>query len=206
MTWLLLLAAAVYAMKPLYDPKTSYVTPISELNFEKQINKIRQTTKYVTIVHYYRKNGTSLTYSEDGESKAFARSYDEFTNEYKGIFRIAACDCDESERICKKENVNKYPTIRVYPPYPVPSIDLESGLDVQEIIKLASKYIHNNVIEINDANVNTFVSENPTVPKVLLFSEKKGFPLVFKGLSVEFEVRTISIIPEKNDFRHRAPH
>ena len=56
------------------------------------------------------------------------------------------------------------------------------------ILKLASKYIHNNIIEINEANINTFINENPTVPKVVLFSEKKGFPLVFKGLSVEFEV------------------
>ncbi len=41
---------------------------------------------------------------------------------------------------------------------------------------------------MNEANINTFVSENPSVPKVLLFSEKKGFPMIFKGLSVEFEV------------------
>lgn len=48
--------------------------------------------------------------------------------------------------------------------------------------------MHNNVIEINEANINTFIGENPTVPKVLLFSERKGFPLVYKGLSVEFDV------------------
>lgn len=81
----------------------------------------------------------------------------------------------------------------MYPPYPVPSIDVDGNLDTQEILKLASKYLHNNIIEINEANINTFVSENPTVPKVLLFSEKKGFPLVFKGLSVEFEVLMIKI-------------
>ena len=61
----------------------------------------------------------------DGESKGFAPQYDEFTNEYKGIFRIASCDCDEAEKICQKESVTKYPTLRVYPPYPVPAIDFE---------------------------------------------------------------------------------
>ena len=40
--------------KAIYDVKKSYVTPINEINFEKQINKIRQTTKFVTIVHFYR--------------------------------------------------------------------------------------------------------------------------------------------------------
>lgn len=124
----------------------------------------------------------------DGESKGFASKYDEFTNEYKGIFRIASCDCEEAEKICQKESVTKYPTVRVYPPYPVPAVDFEGSLSVDGILKLASKYIHNNIIEINEANINTFINENPTVPKAVLFSEKKGFPLVFKGLSVEFEV------------------
>lgn len=58
---------------------------------------------------------------------------------------------------------------------------------MEGILKLAAKYIHNNIVEVNEANINTFVSENPSVPKVLLFTEKKGFPLVYKGLSVEFE-------------------
>lgn len=49
------------------------------------------------------------------------------------------------------------------------------------------------MIEITEANINTFINENPTVPKVLLFSEKKGYPLVYKGLSVEFEVYKLHI-------------
>lgn len=58
--------------------------------------------------------------------------------------------------------------------------------------------MHNNVIEINEANINTFIGENPTVPKVLLFSERKGFPLVYKGLSVEFDVKIIYNFLRKN--------
>lgn len=125
----------------------------------------------------------------DGESKKFAPKYDEFTNEYKGIFRIASCDCEEAEKICQKESVTKFPTVRVYPAYPVPAVDYEGPLEIDGILKLATKYIHNNVIEITEGNINTFINENPTVPKVLLFSEKKGYPLVYKGLSVEFEVK-----------------
>lgn len=55
-------------------------------------------------------------------------------------------------------------------------------------MKAAARYLHNNVVEITPDNINTFVTENPSVPKALLFSEKKGFPMIFKGLSVEFEV------------------
>jgi hypothetical protein len=31
------------------------------------------------------------------------------------------------------------------------------------------------------------LGENPSVPKVLLFTDKKGTPSVYKGLSVAFE-------------------
>lgn len=58
------------------------------------------------------------------------------------------------------------------------------------------------MIEITEANINTFINENPTVPKVLLFSEKKGYPLVYKGLSVEFEVCKFYIKIEKTLIRY----
>ena len=50
---------------------------------------------------------------------------------------------------------------------------------MEGILKLAAKYVHNNIVEVNEVNINTFVTENPSVPKVLLFTEKKGFPLVY---------------------------
>lgn len=54
-------------------------------------------------------------------------------------------------------------------------------------MKWASKYLHSNVIEITNANVATFLAEHPSVPKVLLFTDKKGVPIIYKGLSVSFE-------------------
>lgn len=43
------------------------------------------------------------------------------------------------------------------------------------------------MIEITNANIHTFTAENPSVPKVLLFTDKKGVPMLYKGLSVAFE-------------------
>ncbi len=54
-------------------------------------------------------------------------------------------------------------------------------------MKWAAKYLHSNVIEITNANIQTFLSEHPSVPKVLLFTDKKGVPIIYKGLSVAFE-------------------
>lgn len=40
---------------------------------------------------------------------------------------------------------------------------------------------------MNSENLNTFVNESPSVPKVFLFTDKKGIPLIYKGLSIAFE-------------------
>lgn len=52
----------------------------------------------------------------DGESHLFAPKFDEFTNEYRGVFRLMSCDCDENAKLCEKEKVTKFPTVRIYPP------------------------------------------------------------------------------------------
>eukprot|EP01015_Nassula_variabilis_P007141 TRINITY_DN1542_c0_g1_i6.p1 TRINITY_DN1542_c0_g1~~TRINITY_DN1542_c0_g1_i6.p1 ORF type:complete len:314 (-),score=74.97 TRINITY_DN1542_c0_g1_i6:56-997(-) len=87
----------------------------------------------------------------------------------------------------EKEKVQKFPTVRVYPPLPIPYFDLEGEPTTQELTKSASRYVQSNVIEVNSANHDTFISDKPSVPKVLLFTEKKGTPLLFRALSVSFE-------------------
>lgn len=72
---------------------------------------------------------------------------------------------------------------------PIPAFDYEGVLDTQKILLAANKYLSSNVVEINEQNVNTYISENPSVPKVFLFTDKaKGIPILYKGLSLSFEV------------------
>ena len=115
--FLFALVLSLAVAKPIYQASKSYVTPITAINFEKQINKIRQTTKYVSIVHYFKAN--------DGASAAFVPEFDKFTNEFRGVFRIGACDCDTDPKICEKEKVTAFPTFKIYPPQPLPSIDVD---------------------------------------------------------------------------------
>ena len=84
--------------------------------------------------------------------------------------------------------MTQFPTFRVLPPNPIPAINIVDDISVEKIQKTASKYLHSNSIEITNSNVNTFLAENPSVPKILLFTDKpKGTPMIFKGLSVAFE-------------------
>jgi hypothetical protein len=43
--------------KPVYDHSKSNVMPLTNFNFNDQINKIRQTTNHVSIVHFYKHSG-----------------------------------------------------------------------------------------------------------------------------------------------------
>ena len=105
------------------------------------------------------------------------------------MLRMGAVDCDEVPDVCKKENIDKYPTWRVYPPFPVPTQDYEEPtFDFDKLKKMAGKFITSRVIEITSNNHDTFINDNPGKPKILLFTEKKGIPLVYKALSSHFDV------------------
>lgn len=105
------------------------------------------------------------------------------------MFRILALDCNEFESLCSKENVrDKFPLFRVYPSYPAPTEDYEEDtIDFDKIKKMAGKWIGSRVVEVNSNNFETFMSDNPGKPRVLLFTDKKGTPLIFKALSTHFD-------------------
>ncbi|KAL4478385.1 hypothetical protein ABPG74_006620 [Tetrahymena malaccensis] len=176
-----LIMSSVFA-RSVYDHKQSHVSVVSNLNFVKQVQKTRESTKTVQILHFYKMN--------DGHSTRIAKEMDQLANQYKGLFYFGAVNCGEEPTICEKEKITQYPTVRVYPPLPLPSIDVEvpaDSLASNDIFKLASRYLHDNSVEINTANIDTFISEHPAVPKVFLFTDKKGTPLIYKGLSVALE-------------------
>ena len=54
----IIIILAIYLLsaysKSIYDTNKSYITPITTINFKKQLVKIRETTNYVSIVHYYK--------------------------------------------------------------------------------------------------------------------------------------------------------
>lgn len=48
--------------------------------------------------------------------------------------------------------------------------------------------MESNVVEITEESINTFINDSPAVPKAFLFTDKPKTPLLYKGLSVNFEV------------------
>ena len=75
-------------------------------------------------------------------------------------------------------------------------MDVEGEADVKKILGLAAGFLQQNVIELTSTNVETFLRESESVPKVILFTDKTGVPTIFKGLSITFEVITTAECPE----------
>ncbi len=85
----------------------------------------------------------------DGVSKPFSGQYELFAKENKGMFRMGSVDCDAFASICSKEKIDKFPTLRVYPPFPAPTQDYEEDtLDVDKLKKMAGRFITSRVVEI----------------------------------------------------------
>jgi hypothetical protein len=84
--------------------------------------------------------------------------------------------------------VTTFPTFRVYPAFPAPTVDYEEPVvDFDKLKKLASRYVTSRVVEITANNHETFLNDHPDKPKILLFTDKKGIPVIFKGLSSHFD-------------------
>lgn len=70
---------------------------------------------------------------------------------------------------------------------PQPAMDYEGQLEGKKLAGWATRFIMSNVIQVSTQNVHTFINDSPSVPKVLLFTDKKNIPIMFKALSVAFE-------------------
>lgn len=68
---------------------------------------------------------------------------EKFANDNMGIFKSGSVDCEEHKAICDKEKVTEFPTVKIYPPFPIPisDLDLTNGFESINLKKKMSKFI-----------------------------------------------------------------
>jgi thioredoxin-like negative regulator of GroEL len=169
----------------LYGNNNSNVINLNRKNFETQITSNR-AKKVVSIVHYYKPN--------DGKSELYKKEFETLSTEYDGMFKVTAMNCQDSKDICEKQGIKEYPTLKVYPPLPAPIFDYEGKVEVGSIVSYLGKFVDNTTVELNNNNIDSFTNGNPNLPKAILFTDKKGVPLIYKTLAIAFEVSELLII------------
>ena len=164
----------------IYDEKVSLVSNLNAKNFNSQVTTNR-SKNLISIVHYYKPS--------DEKSKDLAVEYDKFATEFDGMFKVAAMNCVEFRDVCEKNEIKEYPTFKVYPTLPAPVMDYEGKIEINALVGYLGRLIPNKVTELNMNNFDSFLTDRPNLPKAILFTDKKGVPLIFKAIAVSFDVR-----------------
>jgi hypothetical protein len=68
----------------------------------------------------------------------------------KGIVILGFFNCDENKKFCKEHAPAKLPSLKLYPPVPIPPQDFD--FELTKAINQAVKYVHNYVTEVKEEN------------------------------------------------------
>ena len=163
----------------LYDPGRSTLINLNPMNFDTQITNNRNKD-VISFIHFYS--------PDDGKSPQLKDVFIELDKEYSGMFKLAGLNCKKYKDLCSKQGVTDYPTYKIYPPLPAPPMKYEGKIEPKKIIAYLGRFVDNRVQELNNNNFDEFISSKSNIPKILLFTNKKTIPLIFKRLSVQFDV------------------
>ena len=150
------------------------------MNFDTQIINNRNK-EVIAFVHFYS--------PDDGKSEQLKNLFIDLDKEYNGMFKLAGLNCKMYSELCAKQNVKDYPSYMIYPPLPAPVMKYEGKIEPKSIISFLGKFVENKCIELNNNNFDDFINSKSNIPKILLFTDKKNIPLIFKRLSNAFNVR-----------------
>lgn len=144
-------------------------------NFDGVISKFRDSA--VSSLWFYK--------DDNKQDEAFLEEYNKVASELKGMAKITAISCTEWSVFCKKNNVKETPFVMIYPPNPVPAFKYEGKMEGKAIAGKITKFMPDLTVRVTQDNVDTFITTEPTKPKVILFSNKKTPPTIWKALSSE---------------------
>lgn len=151
------------------------IQQIQANNFDGVISKFRDSA--VASVWFFHEDSKA--------DEAFLDEYQKVAAELKGMAKICAISCSEWPVFCEKSNIKETPAVIIYPSNPVPAFKFEGKLESKAISGRISRFMPDLTIRVDKDNVDTFITTDPTKPKVVLFSNKKTVPTIWKALSSE---------------------
>lgn len=150
------------------------IQPLTAPNYDSVIGKFRASQ--VASIWFYK---------DTAEDKKFLDVYNAVAGELKGMAKITAMSCIDWPVFCEKNNVKTTPSVMIYPINPIPAYLWEGKMEQKSIAGRIAKSIPDNSVAITKESADAILTTEPTKPKVLLFSNKKSPPTIFKALSSE---------------------
>jgi len=112
-----------------------------------------------------------------------------------GIISVGAVDCKEDEELCEEFSVfdsGSGNTVKVFTENTHDDGTLYSGkMEWKSIASFASKKMQSFVNVVTQDNYLGFIDQSPSKNKILLFTDKKFTPPLFKSLSKTYKEKLI---------------
>lgn len=143
-----------------------------------------------TVSKFYRRSDIWVVYFFNPKIKKcqdFKTEFVTLAEKFYGIISVAAIDCLIEEELCEEFGVFDIPQIMIFSEKL--SDDGERYTDKYEwqtIGNAAAKKMQNFVSIVTAENFDTFLGREPTKHHVLLFTDKKSTPVIYKALSKRF--------------------
>eukprot|EP00416_Gambierdiscus_australes_P042425 CAMPEP_0171100220 /NCGR_PEP_ID=MMETSP0766_2-20121228/52822_1 /TAXON_ID=439317 /ORGANISM="Gambierdiscus australes, Strain CAWD 149" /LENGTH=415 /DNA_ID=CAMNT_0011560007 /DNA_START=119 /DNA_END=1366 /DNA_ORIENTATION=+ len=147
-----------------------------------------QASNFDGVISKFRDSAVSSLwfYNEDGkQDAAFLDEYNKVAGDLKGMAKVCAISCTDWPVFCQKNGVQETPAVMIYPTNPVPAFKFDGKMEAKALTARIAKYILDYSVKLTKDNIDAFVTTDPTKPKVILFSNKKTTPTMWKALSSE---------------------
>lgn len=143
------------------------------------------------IFQFYRRREiwTILFYKPgDEESKKLKDEYRTLAEKMYGIIKVGAVDCSEDEELCEEFSVYQVPTLMIFQEsYSDDGEKYTGEMNWKSISRAATKMMQSFVSIVTSDNYEQFVQRDPSKYKVLLFTERKTTPPIYKALSKQYK-------------------
>jgi len=161
--------------KVVLDAMKHDIQQITPQNFDSVIGKFRDSA--VSAVWYF--------HADNKADSAFLDEYNKVAGDLKGMAKVTALSCTDFAAYCKKNGVTDTPYVQMYPINPMPAYKWEGKKEAKAIGGRLSKLIPDHSVVLSKDNIDGFLTSDPTKPKVVLLSNKKSAPTIWKALSSE---------------------
>ena len=143
------------------------------------------------VFQFYRRQEIWIIYFFNPkleECKKFKEEFVSVSERLYGMIKVGAIDCLHEEELCEEFSVYQVPSILIFSENFVDDGDKYEGtMSANNIMNAAAKKMQNFVNVVTSANLDSFIErDRATKHKIILFTEKKATPTVYKALSKKY--------------------
>jgi protein disulfide-isomerase A6 len=155
--------SALVAVQGALFPSKSPVVQLTQSNFNKEVLSIEKPTMVMFSAPWC------------GPCKNLAPHYHKAASTLDGIVKFANLDCDAdmNKGLCAQYQIQGFPTLKLFPATKkrLPR-EYRGERTAKGLVEYAKETLPQGARRIDPAELEKYVNENPTRPKVILFSNK----------------------------------